>query len=85
MSKVYKLFNLIQARWFAGCRCLTTWWKRFVTTMEQDLESDSDEKWARGIIMFVTSSLITILLILGFMSALVELAKVGFLTKLLSG
>ena len=78
MSKVYKLFNQLQTRLF-------TWRERFVTTMEQDLESDSEEKQVRGFIMFVTSFLITLLLIFGFMAVLVELAKVGFLTKWLSG
>lgn len=48
-------------------------------------KSDSEEKWVREIIMFVTSFLITMLLIFGFMAVLVELAKVGFLTKWLSG
>lgn len=78
MSKIYKLFNQLQACWFAGWRRLATWRERFVTTMEHDLESDSEEKQVRGFIMFVTSFLITLLLIFGFMAVLVELAKVGF-------
>lgn len=78
MSKLYKLFNLIQARWFAGWHRLAIWWVHFVTVMRQCIESDSEEEQTIGIIMFIISFSLIWLLMLSFLLVLVTLAKEGF-------
>ena len=78
MSKIYKFFNQLQTRWFAGWHRLAIWWVQFVTVMRQYIESDSEEEQIIGIIMFIISFSLIWLLMLSFLLVLVTLAKEGF-------
>lgn len=80
MSKIYKFFNQLQTRWFAGWRRLATWRERFVTVMRQYIESDSEEEQTIGIIMFIISFSLIWLLMLSFLLVLATLAKEGFIS-----
>lgn len=78
MSKIYKFFNQLQTRWFAGWHRLAIWWVQFVTVMRQCIESGSEEEQIIGIIMFIISFSLIWLLMLSFLLVLVTLAKEGF-------